>query len=55
MQVQMQVYKESNISVCVMIILFVYSSLKKLTCKIKWNTFYLDNPHMCVIAIAAMA
>ena len=29
-QVQIQVYKESNISVYVMIILFVYSSLKKL-------------------------
>ena len=25
---------------------------KVLTCEIKWNTFYSDNAHMCLIAIA---
>ena len=52
-QVQMQVYKESYISVCVIIIIFFIK--KVLTCEIKWNKFYSDNVHMCLIAIATTA
>ena len=51
MQVQIQVYKESNISVYVITILLVYVSLNY---EIKWNTFYSDNALMCLIAIAAI-
>ena len=52
-QVQMQVYKESYISVYVIIIIFFIK--KVLTCEIKWNKFYSDNAHMCLIAIATTA
>ena len=29
--------------------------MEVLTCPIKWNKLYLDNAHMCLIAIAAIA
>ena len=55
-KVQIQVYKESNISVYVIIVLFVYFSLKKvLTCEIKRNTFYSDNVYRCLNTTAATA
>ena len=45
-QVQIQVYKECNISVYVVIILFVYFFIKKvLIYEIKWDTFYSGNAH----------
>ena len=44
-QVQIQVYKESNTSVYVIIIL-LFLIKKVLTCEIKWNRFYSDNAHL---------
>ena len=35
--------------------MFVYFPLKILTCEIKWNPFYSDKSHMCLIAIASIA
>ena len=50
---KIQIYKESNISVYV-IIFCLFFIKKVLACEIEWNTSYSDNTHMCLIAIAAI-
>ena len=54
-QVQIQVYKESNISACHNYFVCLFFIQKVLTYEIKWNKFYSDSAHMCLIVIVAIA
>ena len=51
----MQVYKESSICLCHTYFVCLFFIKQVLTCEIKPNTFYSDNAHMCLIAIATSA